>query len=90
MKLFLKIASALLIALFITSLFFIDYEACLRSSNHMMTLRHNIVLSTNVISKLMPLAIVLFLLYIVMKVSKAVIKIERLNVGGFNILFEKP
>jgi hypothetical protein len=89
-KTIMKIVVVILFGLLFLSFLFIDYRICLQSYETIIMLGRNIAFVTDVVSRLIPLALVLILFFIIYKLSNAVIKIERFSIGGFNIIFEKP
>ncbi len=61
------------------------------SHEHLSILRQNVLYFINVITKSIPIVIILLLIYIWRKfATKWVIKVEKLDIGGASIVFERP
>ena len=88
-----KVNTFILLLLFILLVlsFLCDFRVFIESNNHFLLLKNNTLYAINVISKIVPLIVFLLLVYLWRKIaSKMTIKLERINVGGVSVVFEKP
>lgn len=61
------------------------------SNKYLLSLKQNILYFLNVLSKSVPIIIIILLIYIWRKfATKWVIKIEKLDIGGASVVFERP
>ncbi len=68
-----------------------NFREIVMSHEHLSILRQNVLYFINVITKSIPIVIILLLIYIWRKfATKWVIKVEKLDIGGASIVFERP
>ncbi|MCL2563170.1 MAG: hypothetical protein FWE08_03950 [Oscillospiraceae bacterium] len=81
---------ALLLVLLLLSLCF-NFRDFIESRNSLLLLKTNVLYIIRVISRSTPLIVFLLLIYIWRKIAtKLVVRVEKLDVGGMSVIFERP